>query len=337
MIDKRDSVFTNNEIYIVYSNPGTAPIYDYPTNINKNEYPKINDLKLKWNNNFEAWHEEDRFPSLSNVKEIKTKSDFYQDFEYLIITQDPDHVGAFYAKSLLETVYSNNYESNFKKVIYTKIVSLENISKNFYKKQEEKKKEFEKMAQAGRVKKWFQYNFNINSKIFFGELLDVLKIETTKNLSKYMLQIIHILNNPMYTRLFKITRETYYVSGIKEYNLYSAMSDYEGSGKLKADMYKCGLGTVATRGTIIENFKDMNLMMIQGGVCYPTTKSKKLFSLLDDSTFDIDMSYKIENWLDKAYEGEDVINEMEKYICNIFKGQKRKNDLQLKKESVEII
>ncbi len=333
MKENKDPFYTENEIYVAFCNWATAPTYDYPTNIKYKDYPKTNPLKLKWNEKYEFWAQQDYIKTHKNVKEIKNKEEFIQDFDCLLIATDPDAMGAFYAQSTLEYVYGKNYENRFKKIYYTRFKEASKIYEELFLNQEENKEHFYDLAQAGEFKKWFQYNFNFNSAIFFTEILNHLEIKSDIKISKYMLLIMHLLYNQSYTHHLGGAYEELNKNGIKEVNIFYAFQKYKGSKKFNSKDDYGAIGSPVTIATLMQNLYNLGLLSYdkKNYKVKSTKLGREFYNLLNKRTFDIDMTYRINSWVRDVISKKDLTITAENYIKNFFTAQKRKNNKVLRK------
>jgi len=322
IMNENDEMFVGAEIWVCNLNYGSAPIYEYPKDVKYKEYPKTNDLKLKWNPNFSVMNKDKGNFNFDNllVKQATKRGDFNQHFDALILCQDCDYAGAFFASSFLELVYGDDYEGNFGKVFYLEYFNMSEIYKGFYDNQKEKRERFITRSNAGKFLKFFQYNFNFNSSMFLSEILVKLNIKTDINISKYELQLIHILFDDKKIEKFMVGKN----KELTDINILELMTNYIGSGKYK-DIYNGGIGGVATRMKIVKNMFERGFLKREGKVLLRTKLGYDFFKLLNKRTFDIDLPFRVNSWVREVEEGKDNYGKVEKYIYNFFVEQKRKN------------
>jgi len=351
----KNNFFEENDIYICLSNPATTPVYQYPTDIKYKDYPKSNNVKLKWNKNFKKMNSYkvlNEYEKGGDLCFIKNKKDFNQDFEEIVVIQDKDYIGAYYAISILSFVYGENYEDKFN-VSYVTYYYSENLYIETEKARSGDKSLkilFKDLARAGKDKQYFQYNYNINSMIFFKEIFKHLNINSNVkkqkdkykwepnhkdiNMSKNMLLLLHILYNSKYNEKFKID---FLKKGVKKSVLIDFMSSYKGSTKFtkKSKYSYFTIGSAATQYSIVNNLLDLDLISldkIDSEFLRSTIKGIEFFKCLNNKTFDIDLPFRLESWLDSSFDGFNIKEKIDSYLYNFFIGQKRKNNKQFKRD-----
>jgi hypothetical protein len=320
-------------------------VFDYPKNIKYKEYPKSNNLSFKLNPT-DFTEGELRY----NQKE-NTNIEFFSGFEELIIFPDPDHTGVYSAILTLEKVLGENWKDYFKKVIYIKLFNYEpeHIEKHINKLLSnngnnalniENESDFKELYLRGKIKRYFEYNYNINSNIFFKEILkkDNIKIDFT--ISKHTIMAFY--------KFYNITE----AEGIEEYGFQDALQKHIGSGKYtQSELIWCyGIGGVASRWQLLQNLIDLkfierkvvskrivkrdiydNNMKIVGTKevevedikLFKTDTGHKFLKLLSKKIYDTDLTFRLNNWMLISFS--EAKSQIDKYLIEMFKPQKRKN------------
>jgi len=292
--------------------------FKYPENIQYKDYPKTNNIifnkDLKYKNEY----------YIENYK--KTTKDFFSSFDELILSPDPDHTGVYSAIITLEETLGENWQKYFKKIIYLNLFNyqqdlLSEQLKNVLfledkgKRLLENKNKFKFFYEQGKIKRYFEYNYNINSNIFFKEILKSLNIKYEKTLTKYIIMTINYI--------YKEMEETF-----SESELLTKMSNYKGSGKYKNSnrIFCKGIGGVASRVTIIDILKNLSFLekdKNNKNILKKTKFGNNFYHKLHKKTFDVDLTYRLNNWMELPFE--EAKDKIDKYLIDIFKKQKRKN------------
>jgi len=323
--------------------------FEYPKTIKYKDYPKTNNLNFKLRN----YDSDEHFTFF--YKELKkTNISFFSQFEELILFPDPDHTGVYAAIITLEKILGDNWQQYFKKITYMKILSYDTdtIDKqidtllfdeiNGKTLNDENKSFYEEWYKQGKIKRYFEYNYNINSNIFFKEILKSLDKKYDFTLSKYMIMAFNFFYNEISDK------------GIRDADFFHKLQSYKGSGKYKEskDIHSWGIGGPASRARIVEMLIEVGLLEERIITKYnvkrksynPVTKIKsdkiipevkihkyfkselgeKFFNLLSKKTFDKDLVFRLTNvWMLKSFE--EAKNDIDTYIIEMFKTQKRKN------------
>jgi hypothetical protein len=322
--------------------------FEYPKEIKYKNYPKTNDLKFRLRDVVIDTS------SLQNNTRTKTKFNFFSQFEELILCPDPDHTGVYSAILTLEKVLGDNWQQYFKKITYMKFISYDRdiINKQIdtllfdkikgNKLNDKNKSFYEEWYKQGKIKRYFEYNYNINSNIFFKEILKTLNIQYEFTLSKYMIMAFNFFYHEIDEK------------GIRAADFFKKLQDYKGSGKYKKseDIHSWGIGGPASRCTIVERLIELELIEKRDTIKYNvkrksynpiteenTTKivpelriekyfkselGEKFFNLLSKKTYDKDLVFRLTNvWMLKSFE--EAKNDIDTYMIEMFKTQKRKN------------
>jgi len=318
-------------------------VFDYPNNIKYKEYPKSNDLKYKINpSDFEPGE-------LRYNEREKTTFEFFSGFDELILSPDPDHTGVYSAILTLEKVLGENWKDYFEKITYIKLYSYstEDLNKQFSElfsndNSLNKKHElfYDEWYRRGKIKRYFEYNYNINSNIFFKEILKNIGIKVDFTLSKYTIMMFH----KFYTMVGD--------NGISEVELLDSLNKHNGSGKYtQIDSIWCrGIGGPASRwqltryledlefierkvistNTIEKDIYDEDGIFIEKKIIkkevlkiFKTDIGEKFLSLSSKKTFDTDLVFRLNQWMTEPYEKSKI--NIDLYLKNMFTEQKRKN------------
>lgn len=162
---------------------------------------------------------------------------------------------------------------------------------------------YKRLLKIGTAKKYFDYNYNTNSLVIFGELLRGLGVDTNQYiLSKYSLQVLYDLK----------------MRGPKNYHAYYLlMGQWVGTGKYPLTK----IGSIESRHAILEGLIQNNLVSRddQQQISITNTGSRFL-SLLHPDCHDADLPLRIEKWITDWDSSREKI---ERYLNTFFGKQKR--------------
>ncbi|RCT89658.1 hypothetical protein [Acinetobacter baumannii] len=155
---------------------------------------------------------------------------------------------------------------------------------------------------CGLAKSFFDYNFNTNSLILFGEILRKYGVNTNNFImSKYTLQVLYdLLNN----------------SAKNEDYLKKMSSGWVGTGRYA----KGQIGSVASRHAIIENLLANRLIKTIDGMFHVTPLGQVFLESLHPDCQDADLPFRINEWM---LTWPDSQPKIERYIKTFFGKQKR--------------
>ncbi len=240
--------------------------------------------------------------------------EYFSSFDRLIVFPDFDKTGIYAALMILKELFQCedilSKGNVFEDIFYLKLINFRNVSLSSL-------EEFEAFYRSGYIKKYFEYNFNINSRIFISEILNSLNINSNYILTKYVILTFCLIYNQEEESLFipKFWRDY--------------MERNKGSGKYSS--FDNQIGSPASRSQILENLSNLNLIEFRKNQFVKTDKGFSFWNLLNKKFLDIDLPGRIDSWT-KSNEDLDLIkSKIDNYIINLFKLQKRKNKF-LKKD-----
>lgn len=327
--------------------------YKYPNNLKYKELPYINDLQYKINFEKIKIEADDliektcersdykmpyKFEYVNSYKNLN--KDFLLSFDTIIFAPDPDGSGCYGSYMEIEQVLGKNFENLFDDIYFIDIRNLSNeiISSEMEQVLTNKdlKKErlnlFYNYVNAGKVKKYFDYNFQINCNILIKEVYKSIflnKYNDNKDFeeayTKYGFTKFMLFTVLAYFNFLKKNKESLKVLK-NEYFLINWMYKYKGSGKYnyKNQKYSLqyGIGSVRSSRQIIENLKKLKIFEYVNGICF-SDETFDFINLLNKKMFDPDLPFRISNWCDKNFE--ESKKEIDIYLKEIFIKQKIKN------------
>jgi hypothetical protein len=354
--------------------------FDYPQNKKYKEYPltlpikskfhKRTDLDEKHYNYFKILKENNEYVLKDSkisylddvlLNESLTLSDtayihqIFLNFDDLLIFVDPDHSGMFSFMNFIKNVYGENWEDKFSKkmFLYNISYSNENISKSIidvFENSEKTKEKFEILKKQAEIKYYFDYNYNLNSIVFTGQIVKNHYLSKDKNPNNEEIKYMSKYTVMAYLMLLNIV-ENGGKTIFRNSDIFNLMTNWKGTGKYKNQdipkskkkYYYCDTGSIGSPvsvSTIVDNLKNLgfiyesdlikNTTIIEGKeIKYETP----LYSVLKTNYFvkkmyDPDLTYRLENWKNNYERIDEVKKEIDNYIINMFSRQKDKNNKQ---------
>lgn len=295
--------FSNNNKVTIVSFYGFGLFkFSYPKNIPYAKYPTTHIPQFKPTTNDSLNNYENTF------KELRKK------YDTIIIIADYDYAGVFSSNLCLEYSLNNWRDNHQYYYVSSKFGPTKDVIDNFKIQIINNNKEeidnmklmYLKFLEQGKIKRYFEYNFNMNSQLFFNEILNYLDIKENITITKYMILLLHLLNK-------KNQPITYF-------NARKLMNNYNGTGKYD----NIGIGTPASSPYIIENLCMLKLVDINENTLTLSTLGHQFLKLLSKKTFDPDIVGRLWSWMNLNNK-EEAIKKIDSYIKNYFQEQKRKN------------
>lgn len=164
---------------------------------------------------------------------------------------------------------------------------------------------------AGRVKRYFDWNWNVNALAIFGEALRACGIDTQKAppLSKYGLQLLYFLADAPKEEAMLTSR------------LFDHMEHWHGTGKYAAAGAE-RLGSVASFAAILENLSTTGLLTkTPSRPVKLTPTGRTLLSRLHPDCRDQDLPFRLAEWGARGLD--DARPAIDRYIRTYFGKQMR--------------
>lgn len=283
------------DIYFIHLHPYMNPKFVYPKGIKYKQYPLVQEIRTKNDLNIlqnKRIIREDNKILLADFIMTDIILDSCTEILYM---GDPDYSSAI-AFSLF---VDNQYKDKSLPIIYsTKLYKLDSdsIDKSLteivlfddgYK----------EIVNYGLVKKYFDYNWNLNSLVLLNSYYQKVYNKEVAWISKYELQLLYFIKD----------------NKLSESLLIDRMSDWEGTGKYSEKM---SLGSAASRCQMITNLIKNDLVKVEERVVQLTSDGLVFLNNLHKDVRDIDLPYRIHHWcLDGLHCSKPKID---KYIKTFF-------------------
>lgn len=292
-----------------YKIPSNIKYKNYPI-IKEKEYKRvthIGDLKLKEYipPNFKEKlyiKYKINYVKLSNYQELlnsKNKVDF-------LIYVDCDTTGVNVIDRLLND-YWPKWKNEVNNVYINLFINPESIF-NVFKNRNHFIK-YNELKKMGNIKYFFDYNYMINSMIFFKEILNYTNNKEDIYISKNTILTLHLMWNEYYNKSFSFNDLL-----IKMNNKFKFKSHYIGN-----------IGTPSSTYYILQNIFKLNIFDKIDEQTYSFNKNAITFiSFFHKKTFDPFIIERLKNW--QKLDENEAKQKITKYLIEVFKSQKRKNN-----------
>lgn len=182
---------------------------------------------------------------------------------------------------------------------FTEQLITEAFDKNFSNKDDL----FMALYEQAKIKRYFEFNFNVNSAVLFGRALGNVGIDRSAFiLSKYSLAILYYLKNIDHLFLDEMLNRMH--------------GKWEGTGKYQ----KGSIGSVTSRAEMISKLIDIGLLDLNDKNISLSIKGRDFLSKLHPDCCDLDLPFRIDLW---CKEGNTAYPKINRYIRTLFGKQKK--------------
>lgn len=280
-------------------------LYDfkYPRNLKMHDFPII--LKPQWKpRNLEGNACKPHQMIKGELVAMNlTIQQVFANADKIIFALPPDRTGIHAFQVLLSQCCSEVVLNQRIQAVVFHTLSAKDIKSAFERNDSTEDAWFINGYKEAEAKKHFDYNFNVNSAVIFGEVLTTVGVDRSKFiLSKYGLVILYYLRS---------------VKQILDDELLSRMCNkWVGTGKYQGG----NVGSVISRWEIIHQMIDVGLVKYDGRYLKLAEKGELFLSKLHPDCCDLDLPFRLDLWFN---EGLTSIPKIDKYIRTLFGKQKR--------------
>jgi hypothetical protein len=137
---------------------------------------------------------------------------------------------------------------------------------------------FQDWLKRGEAKRFFDFNYSVNSLVLFGACLRNVGVDTSNYvLSKYSLQLLYFLNSS---------------SDHHEWRLFSLMEQWPGTGRYGPS----SLGSAASRAVIIEGLIGARMVERADGLVCISNRGREFLGQLHPDCQDQDLPARLAEW-----------------------------------------
>lgn len=241
------------------------------------------------------------------------------DYEEIICAVDPDRTGYGAARQLLEQINPGMAAPVPVHCLYLQALDERCVRAAWEARalnQWGPNSRAQSLADTQLAKQTFDYWWNANSSVVFSELCHWVNVKADPLISKYELMLIAVIAD---------------TPSISFEKLFTAMQDWQGTGKYARTGLHGAIGSPTSRQAILDSAIDRGLVSVSGGEktnsqsFRPTPAGDAFMSRLHPRTYDPDLPFRLEQWITSG----DYAS-MRMYINTVFSRQLRYQRSQLK-------
>jgi hypothetical protein len=312
------------EIMIMVSMPYMLNKYAYPRGLAYGDYPLIGNPSYKKTDvRFEDGTfargirvTNGRFISSFGIA-FKPACNLMQTVKHLVFAGDWDHTGVWGMERMLELLAPERDKTDYDVAVLNgglDEASIRRVLKDLRRPEDPR---FVALSNAAQVKRYFDYNFNVNSLPIMGNLYrSIAGSDQPVLFTKYMIQVL----------LFVIKHGDQGAPNNSDW-----LRDWKGTGKyafVDNEWSMGGLGSAASRAQILRNLHELGLVepaVVESRAhCfgYRCTPMGLVFAgRLHKDCADPDLPFRLEDWMGKPFA--EVKSVIDTYILTFFRRQKR--------------
>lgn len=301
-------------ITFVHAVPYSNIKFNYPRGKHLHDYPLVGEP----NNGLRAWKDWTGAPlclaANGKLKKVAMSDEHFKKADLIVYAGDRDHTSALGFEILMHSIFGadDNRHLTCPAVILTSLLDRQ-VSDAFAQMQPFGQA-LNAMLAYGRVKRYFDWNWMVNSIAVFGVAMRQAGLpEKSAPMSKYALQL-----------LYAISERTPYTEGV----LLRMMRDWPGTGRYSfADSkQRPRLGSMASTMQIVDNLVEASLLSRMESaegtqfVYKITPEGRRFLKLLHPDCQDLDLPFRLDVW---CREGDASKPAIDRYINTIFGKQVR--------------
>lgn len=306
--------YQNELIVYIHSMYFMNVYFNYTNNLKWKDFPLLSEPQFKIST-IEKWK-----PSVYKNDLLEPIDITFEDIkkcEKIIYAGDPNSSEIHLFSEFIKLLFPKGIQE-----VNIDALNLYSLSENEILKTIKNSKPFNKFfandVKEGKLKKYFDYNFNLNSFALLGKAYYQVDNEIDKGeqynnfgflfISKYMLQTLYFIRNEQ-------QESRTYTEG----ELFSEIYNWKGTGKYQI---RASLGNEASRSSILKNLLDLKLLSIQAGKVTITLKGVKFLHNLPKDCQDYDLPFRLEHWSKLPWEEGKL--KIDNYLFSFFKKVKNK-------------
>lgn len=215
---------------------------------------------------------------------------------------DPDYMGVIAYHVLLTKVMGSESAAVERPALMLTSLDMDSVKKTIDKPSSTESPFFKSCLNAGMAKRFFDFNFNINSMVILGECLRRVGVDTDYfSISKYALQLLYCLKAK---------------KPLAEYKVFGLMDKWSGTGRYPTSE----LGSPMSRHDIIQRLLDAELLKSENSKISISAKGLAFLNELHPDCQDLDIPARIRQW---QSDWPNSKNQMSRYLKTFFGKQIR--------------
>lgn len=312
------------ELNIICSVPYWLNVYSYPRGLAYNDYPLLGTPCYKktdvlFNDGTFTWSMLVKDGVISPHRRIyfDEASELMGNAEHLVFAGDWDHTGVWGMERLLELLSPDRDKGDYDVAVFSAGLDEASIRRVLWDLRRPDDKRFVALSNAAQVKRYFDYNFNVNSLSILGNLYrDVSGTNTPVLITKNMVQIL--IHAVLHGEIAEAGNNgLYHWKGTGKYNP-EAFEKYE--------WWLQGLGSAASRHVLLKQMVELGLIAPVGDpkrayVFVSTPFGREFEGRLHKDCTDPDLPFRLNLWMARPFD--EVKPSIDAYLAGFFRKQKR--------------
>lgn len=310
------------DIIMMSSIPYWLNRYAYPRGLPYNDYPLLGNQKYA--------RTENRLEDGSFAQAVSLSSDgtptamrvcfdqaceWMRNAEHLVFAGDWDHTGVWGMERMLELLAPERDATDYDVAVFNGGLDEASIRRVLSDLRRPSDERFVAMSNAAQVKRYFDYNFNVNSLPILGNLYrSIAGTNDPVLISKYMVQLL----------LFVVKH------GDEGTLNGDWLANWKGTGKYKPEdneWFMSGIGSPASRLQMMKQLEELELIQACAtksvyGMAYRCTPMGLVFAgRLHKDCSDPDLPFRLQEWMGQPFD--EIRPVIDKYLLTFFRRQKR--------------
>ena len=269
----------DQRIFIIFTLHQGLFEFQYPRGLSFSSLPYAKDPRWKQCN--PPAHGFSHFAELcaGKVTRINVEPDtLLNDSNEIWFACDPDYIGVIAYNLILSKVVSPEFAAVERPALMLTSLDGESVQKALDNPSSTESPFFKACLNAGEAKRFFDFNFNINSMVIFGECLRRVGVKTDYfYMSKYGLQLLYALKD---------------ANPLPEFKLQAMMAKWIGTGHYPPSE----LGSPMSRQDIIKGLINADLLKVENEEISITRKGISFLGELHPDCLDLDIPARIGHW-----------------------------------------
>jgi hypothetical protein len=253
--------------------------FRYPRGLSHGDFPYVGEPS--WKVRDFGWPEAGFTLEFVNGEIVKTGLDPIQvvkSADEVWFSCDPDHSGANAFDVLLAQCFSADEAARERPALIFTSMADEDIIRMLAKPTTTADPKYREWSNRGSAKRFFDFNFNVNSLALFGDCLRKVGVDTSDfGMSKYALQLLYWLRGQQ---------------PLSEGRICWSMDKWTGTGRYQP----FEIGSPASRASIVTQLRTAGLTAFQDKLTVITERGNDFLNLLHPDCEDPDLSARLATW-----------------------------------------
>lgn len=298
------------DVTFVHSVPYGNIRFSYPRGLKLQDYPRISEPVYKLPDTASWVCPPLVLTSQGALERCELRMELFTEADLIVYAGDPDHAGVGAFEVIMHEVFGDNRALTCPALeLYSfDTAGLDRSFSNIRPLGEV----FAHSLQYGRIKKYFDWNWNVNALAIMGEAQRAAGVPAdAPPLSKYALQL-----------LYELRRE----ASCRTNEVFGRMQYWQGTGRYQYQKgeWRPPLGSVASRSQIMDNLVEAGLLVRTRNndreLLTVSARGHQLLGLLHPDCMDLDLPFRLSAWCEQ---GDSAKPAIDRYLKTFFGKQLR--------------